>query len=129
MYRCGLGGAEKRKYAHHSSHKQILKGPRKPRVCQRKFANQRAGALLGSLWGHFGIILGYKRRMADVMRIGAGLLGLKSENMHAIVATSRFLRGQGSHEYARESLRMSEPRVILGSLWSHFAHFGITLGI
>ena len=65
--------------------------------------------------------------MADVMRIGAGLLGLKSENMHAIAATSRFLRGQGSHEYARESLQPSEPEhfwghfgVILGSLWDHF---------
>ena len=46
--------------------------------------------------------------MADVMRIGAGLLGLKSENMHAIAAASRFLRGQGSHKYAKESLQLSE---------------------
>ena len=65
--------------------------------------------------------------MADVMRIGAGLLGLKSENMHAIGATSRFLRGQGSHEYAKESLQSSGPEhfwghfgVTLESLWGHF---------
>ena len=47
--------------------------------------------------------------MADVMRIGAGLLGLKIENMHATAAASRFLRGQGSHGDAKESLQLSEP--------------------
>ena len=71
--------------------------------------------------------MGYRRRMADVMRIGAGLLGLKIENMHATAAASRFLRGQGSHGDAKESLGKSGPEhfwghfgVILGSLWDHF---------
>ena len=31
-YMCGLGGGEKRKCAHHSRHKQILKGSREPLV-------------------------------------------------------------------------------------------------
>ena len=47
--------------------------------------------------------------MADVMRIGAGLLGLKIENMHATAAASRFLRGQGSHGDAKESLQRAGP--------------------
>ena len=59
--------------------------------------------------------------MADVMCIGAGLLGLKIENMHATPAASRFLRGQGSHGDARESLRLSGPEHFWG-------HFGVTLG-
>ena len=63
--------------------------------------------------------------MADVMRIGAGLLGLKSENMHTIAATSRFLRGQGSHEYAKESFATRWAGALLGSFWGHF---GIILG-
>ena len=59
--------------------------------------------------------------MADVMHIGAGLLGLKIENMHGIAAASSVLRGQGSHGYARESLRLSGPEHFWG-------HFGVTLG-
>ena len=41
--------------------------------------------------------------------------------MHGIAAASRFLRGQGSHEYARESLQLSEPE----HFWDHF---GVALG-
>ena len=59
--------------------------------------------------------------MAGVMRIGAGLVGLKGENMHAIAATSRFFSGQGSREYAKESLQRSGPEHFWG-------HFGVTLG-
>ena len=50
--------------------------------------------------------------MADVMRIGAGLLGLKIENMHAIAAASKFLRGQGCPE---DSARMK--KVSRGTVW------------
>ena len=59
------------------------------KVCDRA-GRSSFGVTFGSLWDHFGIILGDKGRMADVMRIGAGLLGLKSENMRAIAATSKF---------------------------------------
>ena len=49
------------------------------------------GVTLGALQGHFWVTFGsYRRRMAGVMHVGAGLVGLKSESMHATRATSKF---------------------------------------
>ena len=48
----------------------------------------------GALWRYFGATLGglwaYGRRMAGVMHIGAGWVGLKSENVHGTRTTSEF---------------------------------------
>ena len=72
------------------------------------------GVTFGSLWDHFG----------HMMHIGSGLIGLKSENMHATAARSKIQGG----------LRPPAPRKaqragsFFGSLWCHFAPFGVTLG-
>ena len=50
-----------------------------------------------------------KLEMASVMGICAGLVGPKSENVKKVLVFKGFLKGQGSHGYARESLRNSEP--------------------
>ena len=52
----------------------------------------------GALWKYFGANLGwlwaYSRRMAGVMHMGAGLVGLKSEIVHGTRATSEFREAQ-----------------------------------
>ena len=56
------------------------------------------GVHFGATLEHFGGTLvplwAYGRRMAGVMRIGAGLVGLKSENVHGTRATSEFREPQ-----------------------------------
>ena len=47
--------------------------------------------------------------MASMMGIYAGLVGPKSGNVEKVLVFKAFLKGQGSHEYARESLQLSEP--------------------
>ena len=68
------------------------------------------GVTCGSLWDHLG----------HMMRIRAGLRGLKIEKVLPTAARSKFLKGQYGHETARESLQLCEPDRFLG-------HFGITL--
>ena len=43
------------------------------------------------------------------MGIYAGLVGPKSENVEKVLVFKGFLKGQGSHGDARESLQSSEP--------------------
>ena len=50
-----------------------------------------------------------KLEMASVMGICGSLVGPKSENVEKVQIFKGFLKGQGSHEDARESLRSSEP--------------------
>ena len=40
----------------------------------------------------------------------SGLVGPKSENVEKVLVFKAFLKGQGSHEDARESLQPSEPK-------------------
>ena len=72
------------------------------------------GVTCGSLWDHFG----------HMMRICAGLIGLKSENMHATAARSKIQGGLRTPTVQRRS--WAGP--FFGSLWGHFAPFGVTLG-
>ena len=44
-----------------------------------------------------------RHEMASMMGIYAGLVGPKSENVKKVLAFKVFLKGQGSHGYARES--------------------------
>ena len=69
------------------------------------------GTTLGSLWDKFGHI---KRRIAGVMRIGAGLVGLRSENMHATAARSKIQRGPATPGERR-----------MGSFWNKFGHINV----
>ena len=55
--------------------------------------------------------------MAGVMRIGAGLVGLKSENMHATAARSKIQRGPATPA----ERTVERAGVLLGSLWGCFA--------
>ena len=61
-----------------------------------------------------------KHEMASVMGICASLVGPKTENVEKVLVFKGFLKGQGSHGDARESLQLSEPDRFLG-------HFGVTL--
>ena len=47
--------------------------------------------------------------MAGIMRICAGLVGPKSENVDFSLVFQAFLKGQWSHETSREELQRSEP--------------------
>ena len=47
--------------------------------------------------------------MAGVMGICGGLVGPKSGNVEKVLVFKGFLKGQGSHEDARESLQRSGP--------------------
>ena len=89
------------------------------------------GVTLELLWGHFGVTLGSfwdhfshmtvtlgsylshfdveKHSMATLMRMCAGLVGPKSEHVEISLVLKAFLKGQGSHGNARESLRPSGP--------------------
>ena len=81
---------------------------------------------MGSFLVHGGTLEPYlskfdveKHEMASVMGICASLVGPKSENVEKVLVFKRFLKGQGSHGYARESLQPSEPEyfgALLGSL-------------
>ena len=60
-----------------------------------------------------------RHEMASMMGIYAGLVGPKSENVEKVLVFKRFLKGQGSHGDAKESLQPSEPEyfgALLGSL-------------
>ena len=57
MYRCGLGGAEKRKYARHCSEKQNPKGPGGAKRAKEIASRSAFGVTLGLLCGHFGVTL------------------------------------------------------------------------
>ena len=108
----------------------FFEGSKEPRGRQGKFATERAGALLGSFWGHFGIILGYRRRMADVMRIGAGLVGPKSGNVEKVLVFKTFLKGSRGPRGRQPNEQSFGPDRFGGfgrSLWGHFVHFGIPL--
>ncbi len=75
---------------------------------------------------HFGFHCGsrwaYRRRMAGVMHIGAGLVGLQIENVHATAARSKFKTGRRTPTVQRSS--RSGP--LWGRFWGHFGHFGMT---
>ena len=58
-----------------------------------------------------------------MMRICAGLIGLKSENMHAAAARSKIQGGLGAPA-GRTAERVG---AFFGSLWHHFASSGVTL--
>ena len=47
--------------------------------------------------------------MASVMGICGSLVGPKSGNVEKVLVFKAFLKGQGSHGNARESLQPSEP--------------------
>ena len=55
-YRCGLGGAEERKYARHSRQKQNPEGPGDANRTNEPAARSTFGVTLGLLCGHFGYI-------------------------------------------------------------------------
>ena len=75
--------------------------------------------------------------MASKMGIRGGLVGLKSENAEKVFVLQHFLKGQGSHGGARESLRPSEPGSVWGhcgailhtlvSFWDHFRYMRVAL--
>ena len=56
-YRCGLGGAENRKYARHCSEKQNPKGPGGAKRAKGIASRSAFGVTLGLLCGHFGVTL------------------------------------------------------------------------
>ena len=94
------------------------------------------GITLGSIWGKFGVSLGYlfayggtlepylsqfdveKQEMASVMVICANLVGPKSEHVEKVLVFQTCLDGSRSHEGAKENLQVSEPE-----------HFLVTLGL
>ena len=71
------------------------------------------------------------------MRMCAGLVGPKIENMHATAARSKFLKGQKGGllgntlsgpavwDPIRGHLGVTLPT--LGSLWDHFGHINVSL--
>ena len=80
---------------------------------------------LGHFWVSFGL---YRRRMAAVMRISAGLVGLKSENMHATAARSKSKRATGAPKKVGEGASRTVIWVNLVSLCTVWDYFGTTLG-
>ena len=94
----------------------------------------------GAFRGHFEVTLSISTSnfMCDacVMHTCTGLVGPKTGKVKKLLVFNAFLKRQSGHEYARESLRTSEPDRpgggwghfggTLGSLWGHF---GVTLGI
>ena len=79
------------------------------------------GVTCGPLWDHFG----------HMMRIHAGLIGLKIEKVLPTAARSKFLKGQSGDGYSTEELQLSEPDhfgVTLGCLRGHFRYVRVTSG-
>ena len=67
-----------------------------------------------------------------MMRIGAGLVGLKIENMHATAARSKIQRGPvmpAERTTQRAGCFWGHFGVALRGLWGHFVHFGFTFVI
>ena len=65
------------------------------------------------------------------MHICTGLVGPKRGTVKEPLVFKEFSKGQSGHEYARESLQMSEPSnflVTLEPLSGHFGHLRVPLG-
>ena len=85
-------------------------------------------------WGRLGVPVDVENRFEYKIE---GLECLKSENVEKVLVFKRFLKGQGSHEYARESLQPSEPEYFgalpgslldtLGSLLHDLGYMRVTL--
>ena len=53
--------------------------------------------------------MGYRRRMADVMRIGAGLVGPKSGNVEKVLVFNAFVEGSKKRRGIQDCEKPSEP--------------------
>ena len=68
---------------------------------------------------------------ACVMHTCMGLVGPKTGKSKNVLVFKAFLKRQSGHEYARESLQLSEPShfwATLGPLWGHSGYIRVTLG-
>ena len=75
-----------------------LSGLGADRSCRCGGDSEYTDATLGSTWGHIGVQWVYRRRMAGAMHIGAGLVELKNESVHATKATRKLWSQEGPRE-------------------------------